>query len=123
GWRPPRHVARGRGEQAGKVHRIGYLSAPARGGARLRGPIGSGRVDSGADLASDQVEDLEHLAEVVAAEIDGDVTKAELLVRGELVHHGLRALGQELVAEREANRQLDRLERAPCLVCRGAEAA
>jgi ABC transporter substrate binding protein len=89
--------------QPGAVgERIGSLSAPTRRGVRLRGPIGSGRVDGGADLACHQVEDLKHLAQIVSAEVDGDVAQAELLVAREMVDHRLRPLSQELVAEREA---------------------
>src|SRR5712691_8647081 len=60
-------------------------------------------LSGGADLACHEVEDLEHLAQVVAAEVDGDVAKPKLLVAHEMVDHRLRPLSQELVAEREAN--------------------
>jgi len=62
----------------------------------------SGRVDRGPDGPGDQVQDLQHPAEVVATEFEHDVAQAEPLVLGEQIDDRLRALGDQLVAQAEA---------------------
>src|SRR5262245_12832639 len=85
--------------------------------ARLRA------VDSGPDVAGDEVEDLEHPAEVVTAELQDDVLEPELFVLSEGVDDRRHALLDEVVGEPEAQRKLDRRKRPPRLVGRLAQAA
>src|SRR2546428_1366258 len=76
--------------------------------ARLSAPD---RVDGRADLRRDQLEDLQHLTERVASEVEHHVGEPERLVRGELVHDGLARGGGQSVPQGYADRQRDGLER------------
>src|SRR2546428_5729 len=68
-------------------------------------------VDGRADLLRDQLEDLQHLTERVASEVEHHVGEPERLVRGELVHDGLARVGGQSVPQGYADRQRDGLER------------
>src|SRR5437867_9478508 len=68
-------------------------------------------VDGRADLLRDQLEDLQHLTERVASEVEHHVGEPERLVRGELVHDGLARVGGQGVPQGYADRQRDGLER------------
>src|SRR5262249_39108961 len=61
-------------------------------------------------LARDEVEDVDHPRELVAPELHDDVPETEPLVLNELVDHRRGALRDQLVAERVAERDLDRVE-------------
>src|SRR5881628_2958057 len=67
-------------------------------------------VDGRADLLRDQLEDLQHLTERVASEVEHHVGEPERLVRGELVHDGLARVGGQSVPQGYADRQRDGLE-------------
>ena len=82
----------------------------------------SGCVDGGPDGARHEVEDVQHLREVVTAKVDHQVAQAEPLVLREAVDDGLLTLSEQLVAQGEAEGQRERLERPPGRVGRGTEA-
>src|SRR5256712_5018534 len=67
-------------------------------------------VDGRADLLRDQLEDLQHLTERVASEVEHHVREPERLVRGELVHDGLARVGGQSVPQGYADRQRAGLE-------------
>src|SRR3989454_7171731 len=67
-------------------------------------------VDGRADPLRDQLEDLQHLTERVASEVEHHVGEPERLVRGELVHDGLARVGGQSVPQGYADRQRDGLE-------------
>ena len=77
-------------------------------GVRPRGPVVSVviRRSSGGDgrphLGGDQVEQLEHAPEIVAAEVDHQVREAESLVLAEEIGDRLRTLPNQIVAQGEA---------------------
>src|SRR6185503_19149098 len=81
----------------------------------------SGRVDGGPDGPRDEVEDLEHAREIVAAELEHHVGEADPLVLREHVHHRLLAVGEHGVGDPEADAQLDGLEGALGPLGGGAE--
>src|SRR3989441_2747662 len=56
-------------------------------------------VDGRADLLRDQLEDLQHLTERVASEVEHHVGEPERLVCGELVHDGLARVGGQSVPQ------------------------
>src|SRR6266436_2623828 len=93
------------------------LMCPPRRGAILA------LVDGGPDFSRHQVEDLEHLLEIVTSELEHHVREAQALELAELVDDGLRALREQRVAEAEAERQLDRLEAPAGGVGGGAESS
>src|SRR5712692_2183908 len=70
----------------------------------------SGRVDGGSDGPGHQLQDLHHPAEVVAAELEQNVTQAELFVLAEEVDDRLLALGEQLIAQRKAEREREGVE-------------
>src|SRR2546426_7250422 len=93
--------------------------------ARLRTTSGrvpfSGRGDGRANDPGDQPEKLQHPPEIRPAELDEGVAHAQALVLAELIDDGLLALGEKLVAQAEADRDLERLPRAAVRVGRLAE--
>src|SRR2546427_8853579 len=69
----------------------------------------SGRSDGGTNGRRDQSEKLQHPPEIRPAKLDDRVAHPEALVLAELIDEGLRALGEKLVAQAEAHRDLDGL--------------
>src|SRR5262249_13122285 len=80
-------------------------------------------VESWPHVAGDEVENLEHPAEVVAPELQQHVRQPELLVLTESVNDRRRALLDEVVGEPEAQRELDRCPRSARVIRGIAEAA
>src|SRR2546422_7254498 len=60
-------------------------------------------VDGRADLLRDQLEDLQHLTERVASEVEHHVGESERLVGGELIHDGLARVGGQGVPQGHAS--------------------
>src|SRR5712692_340157 len=77
--------------------------------ALMAPPLGG--VDGGPDGRGDQLQDPQHLREIIAAEVEHHVAEPEPLVLTESVNDGLMPLSQELVAENETDGELDGLER------------
>src|SRR6266852_7982321 len=69
----------------------------------------SGRSDGGTNGRRDQSEKLQHPPEIRPAKLDERVAHPEALVLAELIDDGLLALGEKLVAQAEAHRDLDGL--------------
>src|SRR5882724_9546274 len=90
----------------GEIHG-GLNGSPSR---RWPSSAASDPVDGRADLLRDQLEDLQHLTERVASEVEHHVGEPERLVRGELVHDGLARVGGQSVPQGYADRQRDGLE-------------
>jgi len=102
------------------LDRAGGSIAPAttrpghRSARRTPAQPGCGSIlHSRADLRREQIEQLEHPPEVIAAEVDHQVREAEALVLAEEVHDRLRALLQKILAQGEAERERDGLPGPP----------
>src|SRR6266545_1186960 len=108
-WSP--HVSVPSGAKAESRNRTSRMATRERAKSGLMGPP-LGGVDRGPNGPGDELQDLQHVREVVAAEIEHHVAEAEPLVLAEPVHDGLMPLGQELVPQNEADRELDGLDRA-----------
>src|SRR2546425_1234735 len=99
---------------------LAAASSLASGRPQVASPF-SGRGDGRANGPGDQPEKLQHPPEIRPAELDEGVAHAQALVLAELIDDGLLALGEKLVAQAEAHRDLERLPRAAVRVGRLAE--
>src|SRR3989449_1686587 len=99
---------------------LAAASSLASGRPQVASPF-SGRGDGRANGPGDQPEKLQHPPEIRPAELDEGVAHAEAFVLAELIDDGLLALGEKLVAQAEAHRDLERLPRAAVRVGRLAE--